>query len=115
LKERYADDPSTHPNIDLDLWLEAGSSGGPDRNKMYGLSNTTIENLRTTHSVSTVGCSQSISSTQSLEFATLLDQGIQEHTSHHNEKYEPLSVNYGEPCLVVMKMRLQRGGICAPS
>jgi hypothetical protein len=37
LKERYENDP--------DLWLEAGSSGEPDRNWMYGLSNTMAENL----------------------------------------------------------------------
>jgi hypothetical protein len=31
LKERYGDDPSTDLDLDLDLWLEAGSSSGPDR------------------------------------------------------------------------------------
>jgi hypothetical protein len=46
LKKRYMDDPSTHPDIDLDLWLVAGSSDGLKRNRMYGLSNTTVENLR---------------------------------------------------------------------
>jgi hypothetical protein len=32
LRERYRDDPSTHLDFDLDLWMEAGSSGGPDKN-----------------------------------------------------------------------------------
>jgi hypothetical protein len=32
LKERYGDDPSTHPNINFNLWLEAGSFGGLARN-----------------------------------------------------------------------------------
>jgi hypothetical protein len=32
LKEKYEDDPSTHPDIDLDLWLEAASSDGHDIN-----------------------------------------------------------------------------------
>jgi len=45
LRERYEDDPSTHPNFDLDLWIEAGSFGGPDKNRVYRLSNTMIENL----------------------------------------------------------------------
>jgi hypothetical protein len=45
LRERYEDDPSTHPNFDLDLWMEAGSFGGPDKNRVYRLSNTMIENL----------------------------------------------------------------------
>jgi len=39
--------------------MEVGSSGGPDKNQVYGLSNTTADNLRSTRSVSTVGSSQS--------------------------------------------------------
>jgi hypothetical protein len=62
-RQRYGDDSSTHPNIDLDLWLEAGSSGGPDKNQVYELFNTTTENLWMACSVSTIGCSQSIPST----------------------------------------------------
>jgi hypothetical protein len=65
------DDPSTHPDFDLDLWMEVESSGGLDKNQVYGLSNTTAENLRATRSVSTVGSSQSVSSTQSKEFVAL--------------------------------------------
>jgi len=78
LKERYGDDPLTHPDFDSNLWLEARSFDGPDKNQMYRLSNTMAENLRMTHSVSIVRCSQSILSTQSLELAALLDQGVQE-------------------------------------
>jgi hypothetical protein len=80
--ERYENDPSTHPDFDLDLWMEVGSSGGPDKNQVYGLSNTMIENLWVTHSVSTVGSSQSVSNTRSEEFMTLKQQ------------YERLSTNY---------------------
>jgi len=72
LKERYKDDLSTHP----DLWLEAGSSGGPNKNRVYELSNTTAENLQMTHSASTVGCSQLISSIQTPEFTLMLDQRV---------------------------------------
>jgi hypothetical protein len=54
LKERYGDDLSTHSDLDLDLWLEAGSSGGPNRNRVYGLSNTMAKNLQTTRSVLTI-------------------------------------------------------------
>jgi len=57
LNERYRDNPSTHPDVDLDLLLEVGSFNGPDRNRVYGFSNITAENLWTTHGVSTVGCS----------------------------------------------------------
>jgi len=68
------DDHLTHLNLDPDLWLEAGLSGGPDRNRVDGLSKTMTENLRMTCSVSTVGCSQSILSTQTPEFEVMLDQ-----------------------------------------
>ena len=63
LWERYEDDPSTHPDFDPDLWMEVGSFGGPDKNQMYGLSNTTTENLRATHNVSTGRSFQLVSST----------------------------------------------------
>jgi len=86
LRERYGDDPSTHPDFDPDSWMEARSSGGPDRNRVYGLSNTTAENLRTTHSVSTV-------SAQSQEFVAL-----QQHITHLIEKYERLSADYEQLC-----------------
>jgi hypothetical protein len=46
LRERYGDDPSTHPDFDQDLWMEVGSSDGPDKNRVYGLSNTMAKNLR---------------------------------------------------------------------
>jgi len=69
--------------IDPDLWMEARSSNGLNRNQVYRLSNTTTENLGTNRSVSTVRSSQSIPGTQSLEFSTL-----QERTTHLNEKYE---------------------------
>jgi len=74
LRERYGDDLLTHPNFDPDLWIEVGSSGGPDKNQVYGLSNTTVENLRAAGSVSSVGSSPSVSSTQSKEFMALKQQ-----------------------------------------
>jgi hypothetical protein len=63
LKERYGDDPSTHPNFDPDLWMKVESSGGPNKNRVYGLSNTMAKNLRAIRSVSTIGSSQSVSNT----------------------------------------------------
>jgi len=71
LRERYGDDPLTHPDFDLDLWMEVGLSNGVNKNRVCGLSNTTTENLQAADSVSTVGSSLSISSTQSEEFMTL--------------------------------------------
>ena len=63
LRERYGNDPSTHPDFDQDLWMEVGSSDGPDKNWVSRLSNTKAENLRAARNVSTVGSSPSISNT----------------------------------------------------
>ena len=63
LNERYGKDPLNHLDLDLDLWLEVESPGGLDRNRVYRLSNTTIEKLCMTHSVSTIMCLQLIWST----------------------------------------------------
>jgi hypothetical protein len=51
------DDPLTHPDIDPNLWLETGSFGGPNRNRVYGLSNTIAENLRMIRSALIIRCS----------------------------------------------------------
>jgi len=32
LRERYEDDPSIHSDFNMDLWIEVGSSDGPDKN-----------------------------------------------------------------------------------
>jgi hypothetical protein len=88
---RYGDDILTHPEFDPDLWMEVGSSGGPDKNRVYGLSNTTADNLRTARSVSTVGSSQSISIFQSKEFVAL-----QQRTTQLTEKYDHLSAEYAQ-------------------
>ncbi|XP_061948632.1 nodulin-20a-like [Populus nigra] len=91
LRERYGDDILTHPKFDPDLWMEVGSSSGLDKNRVYLLSNTTADNLRSTRSVSTVGSSQSISSSQSKEFVAL-----QQHTAQFTEKYDNLSAEYAQ-------------------
>ena len=69
--------------------MEVGLSGEPDKNRVYGLSNTTTDNLRSARSASTVGSSQSISSSQSKEFVAL-----QQHTTQLTEKYDHLSEAY---------------------
>jgi len=91
LRERYGDDTLTHPEFDPDLWMEVGSLGGPDKNRVYGLSNTTADNLRSARSVSAVGSSQSISISQSKEFVAL-----QQHTAQLTEKYDHLSAKYAQ-------------------
>jgi hypothetical protein len=91
LRERYGDDILTHSEFDLDLWMEVGSSGGPDKNRVYGFSNTTANNLRLSRSVSIVRSSQSILSSQSKEFVAL-----QQHTAQLKEKYDNLSAEYAQ-------------------
>jgi len=89
--------------------MEEGSPGGPDKNRVYGLSNTTTENLRAARSVSIVESSQSVSSTQSEEIMAL-----KQHTTHFTEKYKKLSANYEQLCQMVMNMTSQSGDTCAP-
>jgi molecular chaperone GrpE (heat shock protein) len=69
-----------------------------------------IENLQASHSVSTIGSSQSVSSTQSQEFVAL-----QQHTAHLTEQYERLLSDYEQLRQMIMDMRSQMGGTCAPS
>jgi hypothetical protein len=86
----------THPDIDPDLWLEDGSFGEPDRKWVYGLFNTTTENLWTTLSVLIVGCLQSILSIQTPKFMAMLDQRVQDQMTHFNDKYKRLAADYEE-------------------
>jgi len=97
LRERYGDDPLTQPDFDPDLWMEVRSSGGPDKNRVYGLSNTTAKKLRSARSVSTVGSPPSVSSTQSEEFLALKQQ------------YERLSTDYAQLHQMVMEIRSKIG------
>jgi len=64
LRERYGDNPSTHPDFDLDLWMEVGSSGALDKNRSTG-----SPTLRPK-----TGSSPSVSSNQSEEFMALKQQ-----------------------------------------
>jgi hypothetical protein len=73
LKERYKDNLSTYPNLNLDLWLEAGSSRGLIEIKCTNSLTLQSGNLRTTHSVSTIVCLQSVPSIQTPEFEALLN------------------------------------------
>jgi hypothetical protein len=50
LLERYKNDPSTHPELDPNLWLEVESTSRSDRNRVYDISNTMTEDTQ-------VGCS----------------------------------------------------------
>jgi len=62
-----------------------------------------------TCSVSTIGSSQSVSSTKSQEFVAL-----QQHMIHLTEKYEQLSANYEQLCRMVIDIKSQMGGTCVP-
>jgi hypothetical protein len=97
LRKRNGDDPLTQPDFDPDLWMEVGMSGGPDKNQVYRLSNTTAKKLRSARSVSTVGSSPSVSSTQSEEFLALKQQ------------YERLSTDYAQLHQMVMEIRSKMG------
>ena len=102
MKERYGDDPLTPLDFDPDLWMKVRSFGRLDKNRVYGFSNIMTKNLWMACSVSTVGSSQLLLSIQSSEFTTLLQQGVQEHMTNLNEKYERLSTEYEELLWMVM-------------
>jgi len=102
--------PSTNLDFNPNLWMGVRLSDGPNRNRVYGLSNIVTKNLQIARSVSTIESSQSISSTQFQEFTAL-----QQHTTNLIEKYERLSKDCEQLCQMVMDMRLQMGGTCAPS
>jgi hypothetical protein len=108
LRERYGDDHSTHLDFDPNLWMEAGLSSVPDRNRVYGIINTMTENLQATRSVSTIGSSESVSSTQSQQFVAL-----QQHTTCLTEKYEQLSADYEQRRQMFIDIRSQMSGTCA--
>jgi len=123
LRERYGYDPSTYS----DLWMEVGSSGGPNKNRVYGLFNTMVDNLQVSRSVSTIGSSQSVSTIQSKEFVALqqhithltkkykqLSVNYEQHTAHLTEKYEQLSTNYELLRQMVMNITSQKDDTCAP-
>ena len=116
MRETYGDDPSTHPEFDPDLWMEAGSSGGPDKNRVYRLS-ITADNLRMIRTASTVESSQSVSSSQSKEFVAL-----QQKCDHLAEAYTQLKEQYIADSeqqraayeeLRQMVMNMTQGGTCA--
>lgn len=58
---------------------------------MHCLSNTTTEDLWTARIVPIVGYSQSVPSTQTLDFKVILDQQVQVWTTHLTTDYEQLS------------------------
>jgi hypothetical protein len=89
--------------------MEAVSSGGPDKNQVYGLSNNTANNLRAARSVLVVRSSQSISSTQSEEIVTL-----KQHTVDLTQQYQQLSTDYEQLRQIVLDMRSQMDGTRAP-
>jgi len=73
LKEKYEDDPLP---IQISIWICGWRQDRllhPIEIGLYGLSNITIKDLRTTHNVSTIRCSQLVLSTQTPEFDVILD------------------------------------------
>jgi seryl-tRNA synthetase len=103
--------------------MEVGSSGEFDKNQVYGLSNTTAENLRAARRVLTVRSSQSVSSTQFKEFVALQQHTAQltEKCNHLSAKYEQLKAEHAQQKTdheqlreMVMNIASQSGDTCAP-
>ena len=90
-------------------------SSEPDRNQVYGLSNTMSEFLQTTHNILTVGSLQLVLSIQTPEFEAILDQRVKDQMTHFVSDYEWLSAETAELCQIVMEIRSQMDDTCAPS
>ena len=116
MREGYGDNPSTHPEFDPDLWMEVGLFSGSDKNRVYGLSNTTTENMRAAHNVSTIGSSQLVSSTQSKKFVALKQHTAQltNKYNHLSAEYTELKANHEQLCQIVINMASQSSDPCAP-
>jgi hypothetical protein len=99
----------------MDLWLEAISSDGRDRNWKYSLSNAKTKDLQTTHIISTIGCSQQVLSSQTLEFEVILDQRVKDRMAHVSANYEWLGAGMTELYQLVIEMRSQMAATYAPS
>jgi len=61
----------------MDLWLEVRSFNGVNKNQVCSISNTTTKELWMNRSVSTIGCSQLVSSTHSPKFQAILNQHVE--------------------------------------
>ena len=107
LKERHGDDLLIHLDLNSNLWLEKGSSYGPNRNWVNGLPNIMVENLWMTYSISTIGFSQSILSAQTPKFEATLDQWVKNQTTHFVVDYERLSTKTTKIYRLVMEIRSQ--------
>jgi hypothetical protein len=94
LHERYMDFPLTHLELDPDLWLEAKSTDGPNRNWVYDILNTTIENMQGRgRSVLTVG-SQPRSSHQFSIVQAIVREQIESQTTQLNEETVGLRIKW---------------------
>ena len=86
MHKRYRDDLSTYSELNLNLWLEVGFTGGSDGNQVYNFSKTTIEDVRAGHSVLIVGASWSRSSQQSLTVQAIIQEYVQAETTQLGAK-----------------------------
>jgi hypothetical protein len=65
-------------------------------------------------SVSTIKCSQSVSSTQTPKFKVILDQRVQARTIHLTIDYTQLGAETVELRRLVMEMKPHMSGTCSP-
>jgi hypothetical protein len=54
---KHGEDTSTYLEYNLNLWLKAGATGGPDKNRVCGISMTMAQNIRSDCSILTVSTS----------------------------------------------------------
>ena len=111
LKERYEDDPSTHPNL-ICGWRQDRSVGPIEiiYTDSLTLQPRSLDNPQCVdYQMLAIGSEYSISQVQ-----VILDRRVHDQMTYLNKKYKRLIVDYEELCRVVMEMRSHMGGPCAP-
>ena len=71
---KHGEDPLTHLEYDLDLWLEARATSEPDRNQVYDISMTIAWDIRLSYGVSIIGTLKFNLSKPSLAIKELIEQ-----------------------------------------
>jgi hypothetical protein len=115
---RWSFDPSGFP----DLWMEVGSSDGPDKNRVYRLSNTTTRTCGRPVVSQLLGAPnqyrgvRGLAATHGSAHRKIRAPigNLWTTQAHLTEKYKQLSANYEQLRQIVMNMASQSGDTCAP-
>jgi hypothetical protein len=78
MSEKSDEDTSIYPPYNLQLWLEAGTIDGPNRNQAYDMHITLPREMRMGHTISTIGTPLSGPSPASPNIDELIQKRVKE-------------------------------------